>query len=177
MKDAKQVFEILVRQHADMLTAYLRAVVREPAVADDLFQETMLVAWRRLDVYDPKRPFGAWLRGIAGRLVLAERRTRAAVVFCDEVVLEQLDHRLGQVEARPGDTFEEKLDGLRKCQEELPDVYREIIGLRYRDGLSPAELVTRLNISWDAQKKRLQRARALLLDCLTRKLAPGEVTP
>ena len=45
---AETVFEILVRENAGMLTTYLRAVVWDPAVVDDLFQDTMLVAWRRL---------------------------------------------------------------------------------------------------------------------------------
>ena len=30
----------------------------------DLFQETMVVAWRRLDDFDHTRPFGPWLRGL-----------------------------------------------------------------------------------------------------------------
>jgi RNA polymerase sigma factor (sigma-70 family) len=75
--DDRDIFTILVRENTDMLTAYLRSVVRDPATVDDLFQETMLTAWRKLDEFDRRRPFGAWLRGIAARLVLAERRKRA----------------------------------------------------------------------------------------------------
>ncbi len=45
---AETVFEILVRENADMLVTYLRAMVWNAAAVDDLFQETMLVAWRRL---------------------------------------------------------------------------------------------------------------------------------
>ena len=63
MTDAADVFAILVREHADRLLAYLRATVPASSV-DDLFQETVLVAWRRLPDYDRARPFGAWLRGI-----------------------------------------------------------------------------------------------------------------
>jgi RNA polymerase sigma-70 factor (ECF subfamily) len=173
--DARQVFEILVRENADMLAAYLRSVVRDPAAADDLFQEAMLTAWRKLDEFDRARPFGPWLRGIAAKLVLAQRRKAAAgVVFCDEATLEQIDRRLHRLSAEKGDTWEEKLEGLRSCVEQLPEPYREAVRLRYREGLSPAGLAERLQISWEAQKKRLQRARALLLECLERKLAPAE---
>jgi RNA polymerase sigma-70 factor (ECF subfamily) len=173
--DARQVFEILVRENADMLTAYLRSVVRDPAAADDLFQESMLTAWRKLDEFDRSRPFGPWLRGIAAKLVLAHRRKAAAgVIFCDEITLEQIDLRLQRLSAEKGDTWEEKLEGLRSCVEQLPEPYREAVRLRYREGLSPAGLAERLHISWEAQKKRLQRARALLLECLERKLALAE---
>lgn len=46
---AKLAFEILARENSRMLTAYLRTLVDDESVVDDLFQESMLVAWRRLD--------------------------------------------------------------------------------------------------------------------------------
>jgi RNA polymerase sigma-70 factor (ECF subfamily) len=170
--DARAVFEILVRDNAAMLTAYLRSVVRDPATVDDLFQETMLTAWRKLDDFDRGRPFGAWLRGIAARLVLADRRKRAAgLIFCDEATLQAVDETLKRVGLQKGDTFDEKLECLRDCLEALPEPYREAVRLRYREGLSPAGLMEQIHLSLEAQKKRLQRARAMLLDCLNGKLA------
>jgi RNA polymerase sigma-70 factor (ECF subfamily) len=56
--EAREVFEILVRENYPMLMTYLRAVVRDESVIDDLFQETMLIAWQKLDEYDRARPFG-----------------------------------------------------------------------------------------------------------------------
>jgi len=47
-----------------MLTVFLRSRVNDEAAVDDLFQETMLVAWKRLDDCDLSRPFGPWLRGL-----------------------------------------------------------------------------------------------------------------
>ena len=47
--EAQGVFEILVRENEAMLMTYLRAAVRNQAVVEDLFQETMLVAWRKLN--------------------------------------------------------------------------------------------------------------------------------
>ena len=62
---AKQVFEILVREHSDRLMAFASAVCRNRSAAEDVFQETLLRAWKGLEGYDRARPFGAWLRGIA----------------------------------------------------------------------------------------------------------------
>jgi putative ABC transport system ATP-binding protein len=67
--DAADVFAILVREQSERLLAYLRASVPASSV-DDIFQETVLVAWRRLGDYDRSRPFGAWMRGIARNMVL-----------------------------------------------------------------------------------------------------------
>lgn len=167
---AHELFEILVRENADMLTAYIRSFVRDAATADDVFQETMLTAWRRLGDYDKSRPFGPWLRGIAARVMMAFRRQRArSFALCDEEMLEHLDARCEVLHQQQGDTWDEKLEGLRDCIDKLPDRYREAIQLRYAEELSPETLTERLHISGETLKKRLQRGRARLLECLERK--------
>lgn len=169
--DAHELFEILVRENADMLLAYLRAVVRDATAADDLFQETMLTAWRRLPDYDKSRPFGPWLRGIAARTVMAWRRQRAkSFALCDDEILEHLSARCESIQKQPGDTWDQKLEGLRDCVDKLPDRYRDVIQLRYAEELSPESLAMRLEITAETLKKRLQRGRARLLECLERKL-------
>ena len=75
---ARKAFEILARENSRMLIVYLRSLVQDEAAIDDLFQETMVVAWRRLDECDLDRPFGPWLRGIASRLVMAHYRKKKA---------------------------------------------------------------------------------------------------
>ena len=166
-----ELFEILVREHSQMLTVYLRCAVRDAALVDDLFQETMLTAWKNLDRFDRARPFGPWLRGIAAKLVLAQRRKSArGMVLCDEQVLEHLEVRHAALQASTGDTLEEKLASLKDCIEALPDRYRQVIELRYRQELQGETLAQRLGITTETLKKQLQRARARLLECLERKL-------
>ena len=167
---AEAVFEILVHENADMLTTYLRAVVWRQAVVDDLFQETMLVAWRRLGEYDPTRPFGSWLRGIAARLVMAHvRKTKRDVMLCDENVLVYLDRQIQRIGQRDGDTWDDKIAALRECLAALAEAPKQAISLRYLDGCSAQTVAQRLNVTLEAVKKRLQRGRSLLLACLERK--------
>ena len=73
-----ELFEILVREHEGKLRSFVGALVRDPGAMDDLVQESFLIAWRNLDRYDRKLPFGPWLRGIARRLCLAHHRKGAA---------------------------------------------------------------------------------------------------
>jgi RNA polymerase sigma-70 factor (ECF subfamily) len=48
----------------------------------------MLAACQTIDRFDRSRPFGPWLRGIAGKLVLAHRRKSAtAILVCNETML------------------------------------------------------------------------------------------
>lgn len=169
---SKDLFEILAREHAQTLLAYLRSVVRDAASVDDLFQETMLTAWRNLDEFDRTRPFGPWLRGIAGKLVLAHYRKDARrFVYCDAVVLEQLDDRFEALHRQPGDNLDEKLDRLRDCLKILPEPYRRAVELRYKDGLKGKTLADRMGLSVENVKKRLQRGRQRLMECLERKFA------
>lgn len=169
----RDAFERLIREHADMLLVYLRCAVRDPILVDDLFQETMMTAWRTLDKFDRQRPFGPWLRGIAAKLVLAQRRKEARRwVLCEEQVLEHLEARMSEFQQLPGDRLDEQLDCLRECMRQLPERYREVVELRYREGLRGAILADRLEISSEALKKRLQRGRARLLACVQRKLSP-----
>lgn len=171
---SRRLFEILVREHADMLMAYLRSLVRAGDVVDDLFQQTMLVAWRRLDDFDQERPFGPWLRGIAGRLVMEQRRKKAeGMLTCEPEVIEALDRRFETIGKRPGDTFRERLDRLGTCLGRLPASFREVIELTYARGLMLKQVAEAVGEGEEAVKKRVQRARLMLADCLTASEPPA----
>lgn len=174
----EEIFEILIRENADMLLAYLRSAVRDEHAVDDLFQESMLVAWRKIEQYDRKRPFGAWLRGIAKNLVLAYYRERAwQVQPLDDASLDWLETRFAQVHTLSGDTLGEKLSVLRDCVQALPAEYRQPVQLRYAESLSLSEICNKLQLATETLKKRLTRAKMRLADCLERKLAAaGEST-
>ncbi|MFT3683959.1 MAG: sigma factor [Phycisphaerales bacterium] len=128
----REVFEILAREHADMLTAYLRSLIGADPSVDDLFQQAMLVAWRRLGDYDRSRPFGPWLRGIAQRLVMEHyRKGKVRPATTDPTVLAELDVRFDQVNRAPGDTFRQRAERLTECMKKLPDAMRQALDLVY----------------------------------------------
>lgn len=163
-------FEILARENSRMLTVYLRALVRDETVADDLFQEAMVVAWKRLEECDLSRPFGPWLRGIAAKLVMAHyRKRKAAPVFLDEGVLSNLDRHFQAIQTAGGDTWDEKIAAIHGCLDALSPSYRTAIDGRYFKGLKPTPLAKQMGISIEACKKRLVRARSILSECLKRK--------
>ena len=154
-----------------MLTTYLRAAGCDDALLDDIWQESMLVAWRKLDEFDRSKPFGPWLRGIAARTLMASRRVASRFVLTSDVeALEYLNQRLEQVNQLNGDTLDEKLDALRDCVSKLTATDRECINLRFHDDLMPAAMSERIGIAVEAVKKRLFRAKQQLQTCLERKL-------
>jgi RNA polymerase sigma-70 factor (ECF subfamily) len=165
-----KAFEILARENTRMLMVYLRSLVNDPAAIDDLFQETMVVAWRRLDECDLTRPFGPWLRGIAARLVMAYyRKRKQQPVFMQDAVLSLLDRKFESISAQVGDTWDEKVSALHDCLQSLPVQQSTVIRARYFDDLSMQQMAEHLDVSLEACKKRLQRARAMIAECLKTK--------
>ena len=132
--DARDLFEILAREHVRMLLVYIRSQVNE-CDADDLVQETLIVAWRKIDQFERGKPFGPWLRGIAHHLIMAHFRKRNLIMF-DPESLARLENRCDALHELAGDTLDQKLDSLRFCIEQLPEPYRQTVRLRYQDEIS-----------------------------------------
>jgi RNA polymerase sigma-70 factor len=171
----RRAFEILVRENSRMLVAYLNSVVVDQAAVDDLFQETMVVAWKRLDECDLSRPFGPWLRGIASRLVMAfHRKRKTSPLVLNDVVLSHVEGQFAAITSRDADCWDDKVAALRDCIDSLSDSYRTAIDCRYFDDLTGPKLAEQLGISVEGCWKRLARGRRLLADCLTRKGVLGD---
>ncbi|PKM14390.1 MAG: RNA polymerase subunit sigma-24 [Gammaproteobacteria bacterium HGW-Gammaproteobacteria-2] len=76
--DDRQAFEQLVRRHQGMVRAQLRRLLHgDEAAADDLAQETFLLAWRKLDQFRSDARFSTWLYRIAYSCFLQMCRTKS----------------------------------------------------------------------------------------------------
>lgn len=169
----RKLFETLVRENEGALTAYLRTLIRDPGMIDDLFQETLITAWRKFDDFDQSRPLGPWLRGIALNLSrnAVRKRKREALVFSDELA-QQAEAAIRILETREGDTWEERLSALSACLEKMPELSRNLIRMRYADGQNASAIAEQTQRSSTAVRKQLERIRRLLADCLRHRL-PG----
>ena len=171
MSEAARVFEILMRENAEMLLAFLRSSLTDPHTVDDVFQETMVVAWRRLPDFDRNRSFGKWLRGIAANLILVHyRKSVRNPISVDLATLAWTEDRLARIHRIQGDTLSEKLEFLRECIARLSDHLRVTIEARYlrRDPLD--DIGQRMGVELETVKKRLYRAKLQLEKCITHKL-------
>jgi RNA polymerase sigma-70 factor (ECF subfamily) len=138
---------------------------------DDLAQEVYLAFYkgrdRRPDGVEPVR----WLKGIAKNLCLNYfRRSKRKSEQHLEAVAVLLERLPGAVEGLP------ERDALDGCLEKLPGRSREMIGLRYQEGLESAAIGRKLGLSPEAVRITLLRIRTALRDCLGRRFV-GEGAP
>jgi len=87
----QRAFEQLVRRHQGMIRAQLRRLLHgDEAAADDLAQETFVLAWRKLDQFRGEARFSSWLYRIAYTCFLQARRGPARHEGIDDESMEQL---------------------------------------------------------------------------------------
>lgn len=166
------LFEVLIREHEFGLTAFLRAAGLDAASADDLAQDCFIAAWRQIDTYDRNRPFSAWLRGIAQhKLIDHYRHTEATTRRLDAQQLDAVSAEFARLIPGRGDAINDTLVALEDCLAALPVEDHDIVRHAYTDGLSCAAIAGQIGRTIEAVKKRLQRARASLRDCILGKLA------
>src|SRR5438105_1326539 len=159
LRGDRGAFARLVDRHRPRTHALTRRLLGDAAEAEDVVQEAVLRAYLALgDLREPAR-FGAWLCGIA--LNLGRMRLRGARR------LEPLDESLAAAAAEPAD------DG---ALELLPEARRELLLMRYVDGLSAGEIGIRVGRSAGAVRVELHRARAQLRQLIREEAPMVEVT-
>lgn len=169
---SRKLFEVLVRQNEASLIAYLRTMVRDPGLADDLFQETLITAWKRFEQYDQSMPLSPWLRGIALNLTrnAGRRQQRECLIFGDAIHL-AVETSIQSIERIDGDDWIEKSSALSKCLNELAPHSRELIRRRYEENMTAAAIAELTPSTASRVRKQLQRIREALAQCVAGKTA------
>lgn len=162
-----RAFAILVHQHHRRLLGYALSLVATEADAEDIVQEAFVVAYRRLGDFDPERDFGAWVRGIVRNKALEWRRRRKEPLV-SEAALAILEARHSAWDRVEADGHSGPLDALRHCLGKLDDLLQRTTRLFYFENRSCREVAAATDCHESAARKRLQRAREQLADCVQR---------
>lgn len=160
-------FTLLLSPHLPTLLAYSRAICGDFHAAQDVVQETALVAFKNLDHLFPEVDFGVWLRAIARRQALAARRKLTRVPLLTDGILETVYEDANPAE---DNVYGEKLS---QCLEVLSGRMKQVIRGHYFQGTSLAKLATDMDMSANAAKQLLYRARLWLRDCIEKRLGMG----
>lgn len=161
----------LLVEEGPALLAVARRFLRSEQDAQDVFQESMVLAFRKIDTFSGHGSLRGWLKRIVINASLAKLRQRKSR---NEASIEELmptfDERGCRIEphAPPLPTAEavladaEAQQQVRDAIESLPNTHRTILLLRDIEGLTTQEAADLLSIEVSAAKVRLHRARSAL---------------
>lgn len=151
------------------LRAFIGAAIRDAVTREDVFQEVAMILWKKFELYDPARPFGAWARGIASRKILEDRRLRARLPeSCTPETLEALSCGFAQEEAAASALDREQ--ALNYCLEILPERSARFIQDRYHEKKAVEVMALDAGLSAEALYQVLSRLRRQLRECVQRRL-------
>lgn len=179
-----RAFEELVLRYQDRLLTVLEHLVGNRDQAEDLAQEVFLRVYRARKSYEPGAKFSTWLFTIANNVASNALRTRARR---REVSLEAqqsgslssgpiarlIQASTGQMPARQLDKVEMR-EVVRMALEVLNERQRLAVLLNKFEGMSYAEIAEVMQISPQAIKSLLSRARTALREVLEPYFEHGE---
>jgi len=152
-------FTELAGRYYPALLAIAQSVLGDKHLAEDAAQESLAKACSMLrGLRDPER-FGCWLAKICRNTSVSMVRGRANLRFVEDLP----DRPVHEERA-------EDLEWVRKVVRGLPAKYREVIYLRYYDGMTYERISTVLGLSVQALNGRLRRAKDLIRSQLQGKL-------
>lgn len=160
-----------------IVRGFLRKMVKDDELADELLQETFFQAMRSVDAFRGDAKVSTWLCSIARNLAFRHfrKQDRYTTVAADTLEWMEQSEATGSyaVDRNPRHNTErtEHKELLHAALQELPDSYREIIRLRDLEEKSTEEVAKALDLTRVNVRVRLHRARQRLASLLRPKLA------
>jgi len=158
-------FDAVYGQHRDRIYGFLVRMTGRRDVADDLFQETWLRLARSAPELREDSNLKAWLFTVARNLI----RSHARWVALDREAVDRV--ALDATPIAPSSPYQavelgETQAALERALARLRPIYREALILVAVEGMSPMEAAGVADITPEAMRQRLARARAELVEAL-----------
>jgi RNA polymerase sigma factor (sigma-70 family) len=154
-RDDADAFAALFERYAERLFRYARARSGSPELAEDIVADTLLAAMERIEQFDPQRgSVTSWLFAMASSRIIDRQRRRG-----------RFQRALGKL-WEPNGTADDPLTTLIRQDavtqlhvrlNQLPELDRELILLRYWAELTSAEIGEIVGLSSGNVRVRLTR--------------------
>lgn len=156
-------FDLVCAQLSAPLYSVIRAVLRDPAQAEEVTQEVLLEIWQLAFRYDSSKGSAAgWALTIARRRAIDRVRSAAAAAGRDRQIAAALS--LDQVSVTVEDSFDR--DRLRRCLGGLSGLQRQAILLAFYGGHTYPEVASMLGVPLSTAKARIWDGLIKLRDCM-----------
>ena len=128
-----------------------------------LLQDSFSEAFYRLDTFNYKSSFGAWLKRIViNKCINALKAKKVDFAFTDDVNAFSVTENESETEKLENLKVEQILAGMKK----LPDGYRSVFSLYLLEGYTHVEISEIMKISVSTSKTQYLRAKKRLIEIL-----------
>jgi len=149
---SRSAFRNLYEQYADRILRFAQTIVREPHLAEEVLQETMIAVWKSADRFGGRSKLSTWLLGIARNQAHSLLRREKRGQRTPTLNLETED---------PAPSVEQQVI-LEKALGALTPAQREVLHLTFYDHLTVNETADVLGIPPGTVKSRMYHARRTL---------------
>jgi RNA polymerase sigma factor (sigma-70 family) len=157
-------FGELVMRHQSSLRRQLRHLMHgSDAVADELAQDTFVLAWRRIDEFRGEARFSTWLHRIAYRRFLMHARAETSRI--ETVATSETDEATADSGGAGDAAVERRLD-VERALARLPDAQRLALFHCFQLELSHEEAAGVLGMPVGTLKSHVARGKARLRESL-----------
>lgn len=159
----QQAIEVLIRRHHKRVFGYILLLVKNTAIAEDIFQDTFIKVIKSLQDgrYADNGRFVSWVMRISHNLIIDH--------FRKEKQMKMISKDTGTVDVFNSPRFSEKnveedmvydqvLTDVRALVELLPEEQKEVVLLRHYAGLSFKEIAEQTNVSINTALGRMRYA-------------------
>jgi RNA polymerase sigma-70 factor, ECF subfamily len=158
----EQFVQLFARAREDIF-AYIFALLPHWSDAEDVFQQTSLVLWRKFGEFEPGSNFRAW----ACRVALFEVRNFQRVASRDRLRFgDALLDQLAQERVILPEIASQKREFLLDCIAKLSDDQRTLLLRTYEDDTSVCQLADELHRAPQTLYNRLSFIRRALFECV-----------
>ncbi|MDE5635909.1 MAG: sigma-70 family RNA polymerase sigma factor, partial [Muribaculaceae bacterium] len=131
-----EAFDALLGRHSDRVYTYIQRIVKDGALADDIFQETFVKAITTIKQgrYAESGRFSAWITRIAHNLIIDNfRQEKSENTFSADTDDTDIYNRRDLADGNIEDSLiqEQIHTDVRRIMDSLPDPQREVIDMRF----------------------------------------------
>ncbi len=169
------MFEKLLIGNHKMALAYAYSLSENYHTAQEIVQESLMEAFKSFDKFDSALGnFGGWLRGIIRNKYLERIRKNREIPLGQEII-DLIDREYENWDELSYKTGADIFIFLKKCLETLSLAHKRIVELFYYEKRKCAEIAESEHLSELTVRKRLERIRGGLKDCIDKKMTGTEV--
>jgi RNA polymerase sigma-70 factor (ECF subfamily) len=165
-----------LEQNRRMLVRYVLASTGDPAITDDMVQDTLRIAYEHRDKLRPGSDLGAWLRGIARNVLRRHFRNLKKAPILTGAAAGILDRLCGEQEQAFADEEwqEQRIRAMKECLAGLSAKARRMFTERYGNRQTSRRVASLFGMTVSAVNVMMFRVRGALARCVQKRMEAWE---